>query len=78
MVGSLLSRDLKEAGGDHALPTPWQGAAAQDLLPGMGGEGVGETAQWLDNMLASNPCRNAFVSTSSLHSQTPALAPYYQ
>jgi hypothetical protein len=36
MVGSLLSRDLKEAGGDHALPTPWQGAAAQDLLPGMG------------------------------------------
>lgn len=36
MVGSLLSRDLKEAGGGRALPTPWQGAAAQDLPPGMG------------------------------------------
>lgn len=75
MVGSLLSRDLKEAGGGRTLPTPWQGAAAQDLPPGMGA-GRGETAQWLDNMLASNPCRVAFVSTSSIHSQTPAQDPY--
>lgn len=41
---------------------------------GAGGKG-GETAQWLDNMLASNPCRDAFVSTSSIQSQTPAQAP---
>lgn len=67
MVGSLLPRDLKEAGGGHALPTPWQGAAAQGLPPGMGGG----AAQWFDNVLTSNPCRDAFVSTSSQHSHQP-------
>lgn len=72
MVGSLLPRDPKEAGGGHALPTPWQGAAAQDLPPGMGGG----AAQWFDNVLASNPCRDAFVSASSQHSQTPAQGLY--
>lgn len=34
--------------------------------------GAGETAQWLDNTLASNSFRDAFVSTSSIHAQTPA------
>lgn len=35
-VGSLLSRDQREAEGGHALPTPWQGAAAWEPLPGLG------------------------------------------
>lgn len=49
MVGSLLSRDPKEAGGATDFPPP-----GREQLPRIPHQAWGGT-QWLDNMLASNP-----------------------
>lgn len=48
----------------------------REQLPRISHQAREEGQLGLDNALASNPCRDAFVSTSSKRSQTPAQAPY--